>query len=85
MTTCFFHLFERTLCLSRRIFRTIRRMERICCTQMGRRFIDACVGEVAFRNVLVETIAFTMTRARTSRLKTWEAPTSVPFCFAPPT
>jgi len=31
---------------------------------MGRRYIDACVGEVAFRNVLVETIAFTMTRAR---------------------
>ncbi len=59
-------------------------MERICCTQVVWRFIDACVGEVAFRNVLVETIAFTMTRARTSRLKTWEALTSVPLLFCSP-
>jgi len=30
------------------------------------------------------TIAFTMTRARTSRLKTWEALTSVPLLFCSP-
>src|SRR5713101_6912012 len=58
MAACLFHLFERILCLSSRILRTIRRIERICCTQRGRSFIDACVGVVAFRNVLVVTSTF---------------------------
>ena len=70
--------------LYKRIFRSIERINNLL--HPNRRKIHRCLcGEVAFRKVLVETIAFTITRARTSRLKTWEAPTSVPFCFAPPT